>query len=436
MASDRDVEAHASSQELFDRFVERSWRSNALRQRNKGVEFVIGRRENAYLWNIEGTKRVIDCGTGGGVHSLGHRHPEVVSTLKRAIDDGRDTGLWSFPNEPYLLLQDELTRLAPSPGLDRSVVTHASTVSVDVAAMFAFRVTHRKKILAYRHGYHGHSGFAALVTGSSEEGVIGYYHLPTEHSEFLDTYGDIGELREKLAGDIAAVILEPMQYETFAPADPSYLPAVAAACRERGALFIIDETRTGLGRTGRLWGIEHCGACPDMLITGKGLSGGMYPVSALLMTQPIYDRCMNEHQYAYISSLGGNEIACVVARRVLELSSDPAFLGHVRQASRWLEKTLDATCRKHGDLLAPGTTWGCVATVQVKSPALAPRLFRAAFDEGVLCHSVSVIDPTVLKLLPPLVIDEKVVEEIGAALDRAAHRVRNEVRSSSAGIPA
>lgn len=415
---------HATSQSIFDGFIEHSWRSNALRQREKGVEFVIGRRERAYLWNVEGTKRVIDCGTGGGVHSLGHRHPDVVRALKDAIDAGRDTGLWSFPNEPYLLLQDELVRLAPVRTLDRAVVTHSSTVSVDVAAMFAFRMTGRNRLLAYRHGYHGHSGFAAMVTGSAEEGVIGYYHLPSEHSDFLETYGDPAELEGKVTEDVAAVIVEPMQYETFAPAPSGYLQAVAAACREKGALFIIDETRTGLGRTGRLWGIEHHGVAPDMLITGKGLSGGMYPVSALLMTRPIYDRCMNEHRYAYISSLGGNEIACLVARKVLELSSDAAFLRHTEDVSRWLRQMVVSTCRKHGDVFEPGTTWGCIATLRVKDAALAPRLFSAAFEEGVLCHSVSVVEPTVLKLLPPLVIDEAVVAEIGAALDRAAERVR------------
>src|SRR5690349_579728 len=161
-----------TSAAIFEAFIQRSWRSNAERQRAKGAEFVIGKREGVYLWDIEGRRRIIDCGTGGGVHALGHRHPEVLKALRTALDDGRDTGLWSVPNLEYLKLQDRLAELAPKPSLNRSVITLCSTLSVDLAVMFAFRMTGRQKMLAYRHGYHGHTGFAATVTGSPEEGII------------------------------------------------------------------------------------------------------------------------------------------------------------------------------------------------------------------------------------------------------------------------
>jgi acetylornithine aminotransferase len=395
-----------------------------MRQIEKGVEFVIGRRDGIYLWNLEGTKRVIDCGTAGGVHSLGHRHPEVLAALTNALEGGHDTGLWSMPNAEYLKLQDQLAKLAPHAGLNRSVITLSSTASIDVATMFAFRFTQRRKILAYRHGYHGHSGFAVLTTGSTKEGVIDYYNLPQEYSVFFDPYGDLSEIERRLTPDVGALIVEPMNYETFELATKDYFEGLSALCKQRGVLFIVDETRTGLGRSGRLWASEHYDIEPAMMISGKGLSGGLYPVSALLTREDIYEKCMNEHSFAYISSLGGNEISCIVASKVLDVASRPAFLQNVRNTSETLQSELAAVCRKYHNLVSPGACHGGLFTVKINDRSLAARLYKAVYDQGVLCHSVSVIEPVVLKFLPPLILDANGAHEIAGALDRALQELR------------
>ncbi len=414
----------STSKAVFDAYIDRSWRTNAARQRDKGVEFVIGRRENAYVWNLEGTKRIIDCGIAGGVHSLGHHNRAVADALRDALDQGRDTGLWAFPNAEYIRLQDLLAELAPDPALNRSLFTHASTMSIDVAVMFAFRMTGRRKVLAYRHGYHGHSGFAALVTGSLEEGILEHYNLPPEHCDFLPDYDNLDTLAEMMTDEIAALIIEPMQYESFAPGSAEFLQGAQKLCRQRGVIFVLDETRTGLGRSGRLWTAELMGLSPDILITGKGLSGGLYPVSGLLMREEIYDRCVNEHKFSYISSLGGNEIACAVARRVLEIVSGPGFLDGVNRMAETFNARLDSLCRRHGNMFSKGHGFGAVFTLQINDPDLAPALYKAVFDEGVLCHSYAVIDPCVLKFLPPLTIDSDVIDEIHDAVDRAANKVK------------
>jgi acetylornithine aminotransferase len=417
-------ELQPTSAEVLAAFAARSWRSNAQRQLDKGVEFVIGRRDGIYLWNLEGTKRVIDCGTAGGVHSLGHRHPDVLAALTDALADGRDTGLWSMPNAEYLRLQDRLAQLAPHKGLNRSVITLSSTASIDVATMFAFRFTQRRKILAYRHGYHGHSGFAVLATGSTEEGVIDYYNLPQDYSAFFDNYGDLAEIERRLTPEIGALIVEPMNYETFELAAKDYFEGLSALCKRRGVLFIVDETRTGLGRSGRLWASEHYNIEPAMMITGKGLSGGLYPVSALLTREDIYEKCMNEHAFAYISSLGGNEISCIVARTVLDVASRPTFLKNVRDTSDVLQDELAAVCRKYHNLVSPGACYGGLFTVRINDKSLAGRLYKAIYDQGVLCHSVSVIEPLVLKFLPPLTLDIGGAREIASALDRTLNSLK------------
>jgi acetylornithine aminotransferase len=299
------------------------------------------------------------------------------------------------------------------------VVTLASTVSIDLAIMFAFRMTGRRRILVYRHGYHGHTGLAALATGSLDEGVLEYYNLPPEHTAFFERYGDRDELSAALGSDIAAVIVEPMDYETFAPANEAFLQGIQEACRASGALFVLDETRTGLGRTGKLWAAEHFSIAPDMLVTGKGLSGGIYPVSALLTRREIYDRCMNEHRFSYISSLGGNEISCMVAMEVLRQSNAPTLLDNVRTSSARLQRNFEELAERHAGLVRMGTVFGCIATLEVVDPANAKALYKAVFDAGVLCHSISVISPSVLKFFPPLIMDDAVVDEISASVNNA-----------------
>lgn len=411
-----------TSAEIFDAFIQRSWRSNAERQLAKGAEFVIGRREGVYLWDIEGKRRLIDCGAGGGVHSLGHRHPEVLQALQKALDDGRDTGLWSVPNAEYLKLQDRLSELAPNRSLNRSVVTLCSTLSVDLATMFAFRVTKRQRMLAYRHGYHGHTGFAAIVTGSPEEGIIDHYNLPA-HADFLENFGDAEELDRLLTNEIAAFIIEPMDYETFEPAPREFLETASRLCQGRGILFIIDETRSGLGRTGTLWATEQYDIEPAMLITGKGLSGGLYPASAVLMREEVYEQCMNQHRFAYISSLGGNEISCVVAAQVLEVASSPALLANVKLVAAHLSQKLNDVCRRHPDLLTKVSSFGLAMSVGLTSRDSGRALYREIFAAGVLCHSVSEIDPPGLKFFPPLVLSNEQADEIADALDKAAGKV-------------
>ncbi len=410
----------ATSSAILDAFIDRSWRSNAERQRRKGVDFVIGHREGVFLWNVDGTHRVIDCGTGGGVHALGHRHPEIVDTLRTALDDGCDTGLWTVPNAAYLALQDRLARQAPIAELNRSVITLASTASVDLAVMCAFRMTGRRRILAYRQGYHGHTGFAALVTGSLEEGIIEHYNLPPQLSDFFDAYGDIDAVAEKMTDDIAAVILEPLDYETFQLAPPSFLADLGALCQARGILVIIDETRTGLGRTGRLWASAHYNVSPDMLITGKGLSGGLYPASAVLMRQDIYERCINMHPFSYISSLGGNEISCRVADKVLDIASRPETLAHVQHLSSYLKTRLMQVATDCPDLFGTVYAQGAIFTLETQGRQAAKALYAKLFEYGVLCHSVCETDPAALKFFPPLLMTLEEADLVETALRRAA----------------
>src|SRR6201996_1371915 len=340
------------SADVFDAYVDRSWRFLAELQRSSGMEFVVGKREGAYLWNIEGTKRVLECGNSGGVHSLGHRNPEIVETVRKALDTF-DAGMWTMPTAEALAFQDAITASSPTPDLNRTVLTLSSTDSIDLAIMFSFRATGRRKALAYRYGYHGHGGFAALVTGSDAEGLVDHYSLPREYSDFFPEYGSLDAIRPHINKDCAAVILEPMNYETFEPAPPGFLEGVAAQCRANGVLLIVDETRTGLGRSGKFWMTSQYNIEPDMLILGKGLGAGLYPVSALVATKAVYDKCMNDGHWGFMSSMAGSPIGALVASKVVEMTQRPALLANVAQLESGLTQAFHSLSDQYPDVYAP-----------------------------------------------------------------------------------
>lgn len=421
-----------SSKDIFDAYEQRSWRSVAQRQRAKGMEFVAGKREGSYVWDSDGSRRLLDCSTSGGVHALGHRHPEIVAALHAALDRGLDGGLWMMPNEEHLGLQDALAATAPHPSLNRSVLTLAASASNDLALLFAFRLTGRRRVLAYRHGYHGHAGFAALVTGSPAEGILDYYNLPQDQARFFDPYGDLDAVAALFDDTVAAVIVEPMNYETFAPPPAGYLPGLKALAQQHGAVLIVDETRTGLFRSGRMWMCQHSGVVPDMMVCGKGLSGGLYPVSALLTTEAIYERCINAHDMAYASSLGGNEISAFIGRTVIEILQRPELARNIAALEARFTARFAGLCRDYQATFFPGTTLGGIATIGLHDPAHGAAIGPALFRRGILGHSVSTVAPRVAKFFPPLTSAVGAADEIADALADIAEEWRRGGPASAA----
>jgi acetylornithine aminotransferase len=413
-----------NSAQVYDAYADRSWAFLVELQRASGMEFVVGKREGHYLWNLENTRRVLDCGNSGGVYSFGHRNPEILETLIDAL--GRfDAGIWTMPTPEAVDFQDAVAASAPSPAICRTVLGLSASDSIDLAIMFAFRVTGRRKVLAFSHGYHGHSGFAALVTGSPTEGMFEQYSLPTEHSLFFPQYASLAAIERQIGPECAAVILEPMNYETFQPAPVGYLEGVAALCRRHGALLIVDETRTALGRSGRLWMTSHYSFEPDMLIMGKGLGAGLYPVSALATTQAIYDECMNSKRWGFMSSMAGSPIGALVARKALELAQRPALLENVARLERALVARFGDLCASYPDVFEPAWIKGGIAALGLRHQSAARVVRGELFRRNVLCHSVSEIEPAVVKFFPCLTGGAQMADELAAALaDFAVHQRR------------
>jgi acetylornithine aminotransferase len=407
--------AAASSNEVLSGYLDRSWRFLAELQTASGMEFVIGESRGPYLWNIERTHRLLDCGNAGGVHSLGHRNTELLETLRAAFEH-HDAGIWCMPTAESLMLQDAVTAMAPHPSLCRCVTTLSSTDSIDLALMFAMRCTGRNKLVAYRHGYHGHGGLAALVTGSDYEGQLEHYSLSRSQTRFFDDYDRAASVTRLLDGDCAALILELMNFETFKPASTAFIEEIAADCRRKGILLIVDETRTGLGRSGLPWLTSHYPLTPDAIVLGKGLGGGLYPVSAIVTTREIYDRCLNEGHWGFSSSMACSPVGALIASKVVEMIQRPDLVANVKHLETSLTREFAALCAEFPGIYAPGSVLGAVATLGLRSPEVSKAIQPALFRRGVMCHSISMIEPAVIKFMPCLNSEPHVVSELVDAL--------------------
>jgi acetylornithine/succinyldiaminopimelate/putrescine aminotransferase len=268
-------------------------------------------------------------------------------------------------------------------------------------------------------GFHGRTGLSGAA-GQDSSAAYFLSDLPTEFVKvpFADVEAIAAELAKR---DVAAVVLEtvPATYGFPVPPD-GYLPAVKSLCEEQGALYIADEIQTGLGRTGRLWGVEAFGVEPDILVTGKGLSGGMYPIAATVIARDAAG-WLHEHGWGHVSTFGGAEIGCRVAECVLEITTREAVQDHILSLiERFRSGLSDLRCRQ--PYLLEVRQSGLVIGLRVAHPNGAVYLQQELSELGVWAIA-SGFDQSVLQFKPGLLLDDQladsVLERLEAALERA-----------------
>ena len=187
-------------------------------------------------------------------------------------------------------------------------------------------------------------------------------------------------------------------------------------CDEFGAVMIMDEVQTGLGRCGAVWGINTYGVVPDSIVTAKGLSGGLYPTSAILYRK-FLTPFLHANPFIHISTFGGSEAGCWVALEVLNVLEEPGFLDHVRRMAGSFREGLGGLQKKHAGVLREVRQRGLMMGLKMADPACGPLMTLAGFRHGLLAIYAN-HDPSVLQLLPPLIIQAHEAEEVVGALDR------------------
>jgi acetylornithine/succinyldiaminopimelate/putrescine aminotransferase len=382
-----------------------------------GIEFVLGARDGPYLWDIEGEKRLIDCHCNGGVFNLGHRNREIRSALEAGLDS-LDIGNHHLISAYRARLAAELARLTP-PEIQYTVFGVGGGEAVDLAIKVARAYSGRSNIVSMQGGYHGHTGLA-LAAGDEK------YRVPFRSTmpEFRQVaFNDLDALAQSVDENCAAVILETIPATSGMPMpEPGYLAGVQQLCRSKGALLILDEVQAGLGRTGRLWAFEHDDVTPDILVIGKGLSGGYYPISATCFGAKL-ETVFHEDPFAHVSTFGGSELGCAVGLKVLELSSSAPFLSHVEAMGEYFRQGFQRLRREHPALLVGLRQRGLMMGIELADPAMGPLFTKLAYERGILSVYAN-NEPRICQLLPPLTIDRplagEIMDRIGGALGGVA----------------
>ncbi len=263
----------------------------------------------ASLWDPEGTEYV-DCGASFGVGNLGHAHPAVAAAIGAQARELIHVGP-TFGTPAKAAFVERLLSVAPR-NLRRVFLSNSGSEAVEAALKFARASTGRTKVVAAMRGFHGRTMGALSATWRKDfrEGfeplVPGFEHVP---------FNDVGALDGAVDPGTAAVLLEAVQGEGGVHvASPEYLPAAREACDRTGALLIVDEVQTGVGRTGRLFAIERWGVEPDIVTLAKSLAGGV-PIGATLTSEAVERSFKGSHN----STFGGNPLACAAGRAALDV---------------------------------------------------------------------------------------------------------------------
>lgn len=417
------------SQELIDRKA-------AAVSRGVGTTMPVyaARAGGGIVEDVDGN-RFIDLGSGIAVTTIGNAAPRVVEAVGAQADQFTHTCFMVTPYEGYVAVAEALNRLTPGTGEKRSALFNSGSEAVENAVKIARSYTHKQAVVSFDHAYHGRTNLTMALTAK----VMPYKHgfgpfapeiyraplsYPFRDAEFggkeLATDGELAARRaisviDKQVGadNLAAVIIEPIQGEGgfIVPAD-GFLPTLLEWCRANGVVFIADEVQTGFARTGRMFACEHEGIEPDLIVTAKGIAGGM-PLSAVTGRAEIMD---SPHVSGLGGTYGGNPVACAAALATIETIESEAMVERAAAIEQLMKDRLgrlQAEDDRIGDVRGRGAM---IAVELVKSGTLEPdadltkALCAGAHAAGVIVLSCGTYG-NVLRFLPPLAISDDLLNE-------------------------
>jgi acetylornithine aminotransferase len=356
------------------------------------------RGEGAQVWDDQG-RTYVDLVAGIAVNALGHAHPAVVDAVCRQVATlGHTSNL--VANEPSLRLAERLLELT---GRDGRVFFANSGAEANEAAFKLSRRTGRSSVLATEGGFHGRTMGALALTGQKAKRVP---FEPLPDGVAFVPYGDAGVLASAVGPWTAAVFLEPVQGEAGVVTPPAgYLAAAREATRRHGALLVLDEVQTGVGRTGAWFAHQHDGVEPDVMTLAKGLGGGL-PIGACIA---FGDAAGLFEPGQHGSTFGGNPVACAAALAVLDTIERDGLL----ERATALGDRLRAGIESVGHPLVASTRGvGLMLAFTLTAPC-APAVETAARERGFLVNAVG---PDVVRLVPPLVLTDAQADAFLGAL--------------------
>jgi 4-aminobutyrate aminotransferase len=390
----------------------------------KEYPLVIASGRGAMVEDLDGN-RFLDFMAGIAVSSTGYNHPKVVTAIQEQAGRFLHICGSDFYFEGMAALAERLARLAPGPAPKRVFLTNSGTEAVEGAIKLARYATGRKALIAFKGAFHGRTTGALALTSSKarQRAGMGPFFPDVHHvfygycyrCEYGKTYPAcdlfcVDHIERDLFGrhldpaEVAAVFVEPVQGEGgYIVPPPGWMQRLAEICQRHGILLVADEVQSGVGRTGKMWAIEHTGVVPDILLTAKGLGSGM-PIGAIIATEEVTTWKKGAHG----STFGGNPVCVASALATLDLIEG----GLMENARVMGERLMAGALRLAEKYPAVGDVRGLGLMIgmefvkdresRVRNPEIVEKLVQSAFQRGLLLLGAG---PSALRFAPPLVVD-------------------------------
>ena len=346
-------------------------------------------------------REIIDFISGIAVSSLGHGHPEVVRAVQEQAARHMHVMVYGeFIQRPQSALAARLASLLPA-SLDRIYFVNSGTEANEAALKLAKKHTGRHRFVAFRDGYHGDTQGSLSVTGRD------VYRTPYEPLLPEVTFCDFNDpaVTELITGDVAAVILEPIQGEGgIIASDPQWLAAVRKRCTETGTMLIFDEIQSGFGRTGRLFAFEHYGVVPDILTMAKAMGGGM-PLGGLASSSDIFRAFMFDPPLNHVTTFGGHPVSCAAADAALNVLVRDGLMERAPEIERMAREIL----RGKGIVEVRGR--GAMLGLQLTDAETTRKAVTHCLEEHGILLGWTLHSNTLVRLAPPLIIDRTLLEQ-------------------------
>jgi putrescine aminotransferase len=397
------------------------------------------RDEGSVFYDIHG-KEFIDCLGGFGIYMLGHRHPTVVKAVRDQLEhQALHSQELLDPMRGYL---SHLLAMVTPGELRYSFFCNSGTEANEGAMKLAKLWARRKKanhtlgIISTTGGFHGKSFGSLSVSG---KGAFREPFYPLMSGVRFVPYGDADALDQQLAicdavgFDIAAFIVEPVQGEAGVNMPPDdYFATVREICDKWGILLIADEVQTGMGRTGKLWGMDHSGVAPDIMTMGKALGGAVIPIGNFIATEDVFST-MYENPYIHTTTFGGNPMATAAAIGALHATLEEDIPGQAAEKGAYLKGKLVELAGVYDDLFAEIRGVGVIIGMQFRDSDIGYAVSQGLFGRGVLIGG-TLFNSLTLRMQPPAIITYEQMDTVLERLDATLAEVRALAQKRKLGV--
>ena len=375
-----------------------------------GRMMVESHSEGAYIYDTEG-RRYLDFFCQSGVHNVGHRNPAVMEAYHKAQQSHDIGGLFYF-SEPKGQLYQTLAETTPE-GLEVTIPTVTGGEAIDLALKMAMAATGRTHVVCVSGSYHGSCGLSCFVGPDGVHKWIGLEPFPVTRAQ----HGNIESFLEAVTEETAAVIVEPIRSISFGDTpDKDFYRQLRQLCDAKGVKLLLDEVIGGIGRLGTLWGADRFGVEPDAMIIAKGLSGGLYPMSAVVVRPDMID-AWNNAPYPTFSTYAWSNVGASVATATIRETQ--RLLSIVEPRAQQLEDELNALVSTMDGIITDVVRYGLLYflvfdNVRINGLTFANQMFEC----GVITHPSASMPNSPGRLYPPLILnDEHITECVSRVTD-------------------